>query len=328
MYTNIVLFFLLWTHNVVGFELNEVDNSTNDINYYEHKVLHISSYHVDYQWTQGIVEGVNEVLTPTGVLLQTFYMDTKRFQSEPYKHTIALAVKYLIDEFQPDVVIASDDNASKYVVEPYFKNTDLPIVFCGVNWTEKNYNYPYTNTTGMVEISLIKQLIEHLSRYAKGKKVGFLAENRLSEKKSLQNHQTMLGIHYEVAYFANSVKEWKKYYLALQQEVDMLIILGYAGLAGWKNDEMRKFILQHTTIPTGTDLPWAAALTLIGMGKSPQEQGRWAAHAALDILRGQSPQNIPITHNKQGHLYINLRLANQLGILFESQILKIATLLK
>ena len=39
-----------------------------------------------------------------------------------------------IDAFKPDVVIAADDNASKYLIEPYFKDAALPFVFCGVNW--------------------------------------------------------------------------------------------------------------------------------------------------------------------------------------------------
>ncbi len=74
----------------------------------------------------------------------------------------------MIDSWQPDVVIASDDNASKYLIAPYYKGGDLPFVFCGLNWDASVYGFPAKNVTGMVEVAQIPQLLEVLKRHAKG----------------------------------------------------------------------------------------------------------------------------------------------------------------
>ncbi|MEJ2660274.1 MAG: hypothetical protein P8Z73_06080, partial [Desulfobacteraceae bacterium] len=64
----------------------------------------------------------------------------------------------MIKEYNPDVVIASEDDASKYVVEPYFKNASIPFVFCGVNHSGDRYGYPYKNATGIIELDPIPKL--------------------------------------------------------------------------------------------------------------------------------------------------------------------------
>ncbi len=58
-------------------------------------------------------------------------MDTKRNTSEEFKQEAALKAKALIESSNPDVVIVSDDNAVKCLVQPYnyksniFVNTSL-----------------------------------------------------------------------------------------------------------------------------------------------------------------------------------------------------------
>ena len=113
------------------------------------RVLYVDSYHQGYEWSDGVTEGVRSVLDNTGVDLKIFRMDTKRNTDEAYKKKAALQAKELIASFHPDVVIASDDNASKYLIMNYFKDADLPFVFCGVNYNADDYGFPYSNVTGM-----------------------------------------------------------------------------------------------------------------------------------------------------------------------------------
>jgi hypothetical protein len=81
-------------------------------------------------------------LKESGIELKVFRMDTKRNADEAFKKDAALKAKAEIEAFKPDVVIASDDNASKFLIEPYYKNASLPFVFCGVNWDEKCTGFP------------------------------------------------------------------------------------------------------------------------------------------------------------------------------------------
>jgi hypothetical protein len=88
-------------------------------------------------------------------------MDTKRNKSVAFKQSAAIAVKREIETWQPDVVIVSDDNAAKYVVEQYYRDANTPFVFSGVNWTVKEYGFPYSNVTGIIEVAPLEAMLTH-----------------------------------------------------------------------------------------------------------------------------------------------------------------------
>jgi len=278
------------------------------------KILFIDSYHLGYVWSDGVARGIEDTLEGTGIELKRVEMDTKRHTSEAFKHTAALSAKAEIERFKPDVVIACDDNAAKYLIMPYYKNADLPIVFCGLNWDTSEYGFPYDNTTGMVEIDMMPQVIKQLGRYAQGSRIGFIGDNTLTSKKNIQNHSDILNIKYDHIYLADSFEEWKRMYLELQDKVDMAILINNAGISDWDQETAIKFVEDNTRIPTGTNNEWMMKISMIGIIKIPEEQGSWSAQAALKILDGTSPTKIPITHNKQGKLYFNLKLGKKFGI--------------
>ena len=146
----------------------------SEASYNGKKVLFIDSYHEGYAWSDGITNGIKSVVDGKGMNLKVVRMDTKRNASEDFKKEAALKMKAVIEDFKPDVVIASDDNASKYLIEPYFKGSNLPFVFCGVNWDASGYGFPTSNVTGMIEVTPVPQLLEQLKPYAKGNRIGFL----------------------------------------------------------------------------------------------------------------------------------------------------------
>lgn len=278
------------------------------------KVLYVDSYHAGYAWSDGIASGIRETFKDTGIELKRIEMDTKRNTSEEFKKAAALNVRTVIAEFKPDVVIASDDNASKYLIMPYYKDVDLPFVFCGLNWDASAYGFPYKNVTGMVEIALIPQIVKQLRKYARGGRIGFLGDDTLTSRKNLQYHRDLLKINYDYVYYVNNFEEWQRKYLELQDKVDMIILINYVSIPDWNKEKAQVFVEHNTKIPTGTNNTWTIPFSLLGIIKSPQEQGDWAAHAALKILDGTAPEKIPITHNKQGRLYYNLRIGKKLGV--------------
>ena len=278
------------------------------------KILFIDSYHEGFEWSDGIIQGVRDVLDKTAVELRVVRMDTKRNTSEVFIKSAALGVKAAIEEFEPDVVIASDDNASKYVIVPYFKDTNLPVIFCAVNWDASVYGFPTENITGMVEVTLVTEIIKDLKHYAKGDSIGFISANTLTARKEYENHRDLLGITYKKAYFARNFQEWKAMFAELQDEVDMVIMLNHVGISGWNDAEAIKFVEDNTKIPVGTWNSWVMPYALLGVANIPGEQGTWAARAALKVLEGVSPGKIPLTRNKKGKLFFNPRIGNRLGI--------------
>ncbi len=278
------------------------------------RVLHIDSYHRGNTWNDRIAQAVTATLEAAGVEVKTIHLDTKRKPSTAEKEAAAERAKAEIESFAPAVVTMSDDNAVKYLLQPYFKDSDLPFVFCGLNWDASIYELPYENTTGMVEVSPIPQIIKLLQLHAKGDKIAFLAEDTPTKHKEAQYHKELFDINYDVFYFVSSFPEWKDAFLRAQSEVDMLVFFGVGALTDWDETEALNLTEAETRIPSGTDFAWLAPYTLLAVAKVPEEQGRWAAQAALEILDGVAPSRIPITYNKEGELIFNMRIARRLGI--------------
>lgn len=292
------------------------------------KILYIDSYHEGYDWSDGITEGVLGVLSETGVDLKIHRMDTKRNPSEDFKEQAALEAKALIEEFNPDVVITSDDNAFKYLIMPYYRDAALPVVFCGLNWDASLYEAPYENTAGMVEVSLTSQLIDTLKEYSDGERVGYLSADVLTERKNAEYYKKLFDIDFERQYFVNSMEEWKEAFLKLQDEVDLLVFENNAGIQDWDEEEAENFALENVKIPVGTTNPWIMQSSLIGMTKIPDEQGEWSAETALEILDGTNPSDIPIATNKRGGVLVNLKIAEKLDVILKPNLLKNAEIVE
>ncbi|MDM8568909.1 ABC transporter substrate binding protein [Thiotrichales bacterium HSG1] len=316
MFTHVKVLFIL----VLSIQSVLAQNVT-----FDSKVLFINSYHNGYAWSDEVQRGIETVLAnKKSILLKTIEMDTKRNTSEEFKLRSALKVKQYIKEFKPDVVIAADDNASKYVVEPYYKDADLPFVFCGVNWDASVYGYPYSNVTGMIEVSLIESVIRQLQTNAKGSRIGFIGGDVLTPYKELKYHKKLFNISYDKIYLVKTFKEWQEKYLRLQQEVDMIIFYNYAGISDWESEQVQDFILKNTKVPTGSSLRFMAPLVAITIAISSEEQGRWSAQTALKILAGFKPSKIPIVQNKEGKPIFNMKLINKLGLRIPLSLLKMA----
>ena len=80
--------------------------------------------------------------------------------------------------------------------------------------------------------------------------------------------------------------------------------------------------LKNTKIPTGTTIQTATSFTMIGFTKVAEEQGEWAAQAALEILAGKKPSDIPIASNQKAKIYLNMRLAKKLNITFPMELIQ------
>jgi ABC-type uncharacterized transport system substrate-binding protein len=292
------------------------------------KVLFVSSYHDGLAGADDVVAGVKEGFQGSGVEMTFTYMDTKRNPSESFAKESALRVKAEIEQLRPDIVIASDDAAAKYLIQPYYRNVDLPIVFCGVNWDASVYGFPCRNITGVNEVELVPQMLRLLKVYARGNRMGFLAADNLSERKNIEFHQKIFGLSYATGHFVKTFAEYQAAYLQLQKEADLIVMLSPSGISGWDEAEAKTFVVKNATIPSGSMVPWAAPYSLLTFSQILKEQGTLASGIALRILRGERPIDIPITENTGGKLYINMPIAMHMGITFETKLLRLAEIIR
>lgn len=290
------------------------------------KALYINSYHQGLPWSDGIERGIDTILDGAGLAHETVYLDSKRNRSPEYITEATERALAKIKTYEPDVLIVSDDNAFRYIVKDHYKNHDLPVVFSGVNWNIEKHGGPFKNTTGMVEVVLYGQSVRTVLPYARGKRIGFLAENTLSEAFNLENLTDYVGLDISEAQLVNNFEDWQKQYLEMQQRVDILVVGVIGSFVDW-NDPTQKqavidFVMENTQIPTITEHVWMVEFSLLAYGKIAEEQGEWAAKAALQILDGTPPSDIGVVKNRRGELAINSKLAEKLGILFPAGVIK------
>lgn len=290
------------------------------------KVLFIDSYHQGYAWSDGIEAGVRSVLDNTGVELKVTRMDTYRNRGDEYAAQAGERVRDLILEFEPDVVIAADDNASKFVIVPFFKGGELPFTTCGINWTAEQYGFPVENVTGMIEVAPAVELLQHLRPFAKGDRAGYIAMDNPNNRRELAYFGQFLNLEFDQVAWPTTAEEFKTMFLDMQGKVDMIFIDSDGGLFDEETEkDLQAFLAENTKVPTGTCIEFMAPYVMLGFSKMPEEQGEWAAQAALQILAGTPASEIEWVVNTKGSLTINGRIVEALGVLIPHELLELAT---
>ena len=287
------------------------------------KILWVSSYHSGMEWQDGIGRGIQNALEGTGIEFKSFELDTKNHPETAEQK--ALEAKNLIDEFKPDLIITSDDNAQKYLVVPYLMDSGIPIVFCAVNWEAASYGYPTPTITGMVEVDLVTSLVDVLKSYADGDLVGHIGLATETFTKNSDNYNKRFFNGEMRVYAAESFDDFRTLFHQAQDEVDILLVANLDGMPGWTQEDQKKFMEENTRIPTGYFDSYLTPNVLVTMGKVPEEQGEYAVKTALEIFDGKSPSEIPIVANGKGNLGLNLIIAEKLGVVFSPSLLKNAS---
>lgn len=297
--------------------------STSDVIVADHTVvLWVDSYHPDYEWSGEIEQGLASVFDTSETSLIITRMDTKRNTDPGWGDQAAIDVLRLIEAHEPDVIIATDDNAQKFLVVPHLEGGDIPVVFAGVNWDATKYGYPTETVTGMIEVDLVDRLIDLLAPYAAGRSIGYLTGDSETERNVVAVYNERFFDGRLEASFVSDYAAFKTEFLRMQARHDMLYVGNNAAIEGWNDREAEAFVLANTRIPTGSHNAWMAPFVLMAEAKYGQEQGEWAAQTALEIIDGATPSDIPIVANTRGRLIVNPLLADRLGILLTPTVLR------
>ena len=285
------------------------------------RCLFVSSYHQGYAWSDGVERGLCETLAGKCEIRQ-FDMDTKRRKSEQDMTAAGLEAKALIESWRPDVVITADDNAARYLIVPYFRDSDLPFVFCGINWSVKEYGFPYRNVTGMIEVAPVQSMIDEARGLVPGaSRTLYIGADTATERKNaarIRKTAEGRGLVYEER-FVDSLHAWIEAYRE-GQGYDFVIIGSNAGINDWDERQAVDAIKPLTRRLTVTSHEWMMPVTMLGMTKVPAEQGEWAGQVALQILGGAAPDSIPVIANRKWDLYLNPALIEAAGLELPSQL--------
>ena len=280
------------------------------------RCLALYSYHVGYAWNDAIDQEVTEGLAGH-CEVRSFYMDSKRNPDPAYLQQKAVEVVALIESWSPDVVIAVDDNASRYVVVPYLMERKQPVVFCGINGTAEEYGYPSSNITGMLEVSPVEPLLLAATR-AVGQPISRVRAH-LIDGDRLSAHKVHRGMQQVVErwggtlepHFVRNFEEWKAAYRQAQSG-DLVVLVNSVGIEDWDQQEAERFVREHGDTISVSNNRWMRSLVTLTFAKIPEEQGEWSVSAVKRILGGTPASQISQVTNRRWKVYASRALVSRI----------------
>ncbi|MDJ0622137.1 MAG: ABC transporter substrate binding protein [Desulfocapsaceae bacterium] len=310
------------------------------------RVLILSSYHAEYVWDEDVKKGIlrglaEERFTPEkNIIIEYFYMDTKRKTGEQWKREIAQQAMEKINSWQPDVVIATDDNAQKYVVAE-MKDSGVNFVFLGVNADPMAYNYinspedPGGTITGSIERARFEQSMRLLKQLQPDiKKVAIISDDSPTGKSVVERIlQAANNMEIEVVSSRriSRFSDWKNYVRSVQDYADALLVVLYFTLKDEQGnsvsgDEVLNWTINNSKLPDVGFWSWAVGGGLLcSEAISGYQQGFYAATVASYVLMGQKPGDFPVDKPQRGEICINMARAEMLGLDVPADIKRTAT---
>jgi len=299
------------------------------------RVFLLNSYHPEFVYTRNMNAGIMAALAEErfvdgkNMTTEFLYMDTKKRTSEAWKQEIGQKAVARIRQWQPHVVIASDENAQLYAVK-HLKDSPVPIVFMGVNGDPVKYNLidnldrPGHNITGCIERERLSQTITMLQRLVGNvKRLAILCDDGPTGRPvvdRLKAQAPTIGLEVVAAEHIGDFDQWKTFVKRIQTQADVLALVVYHTLRDAAGNhippkEVLSWTVHNNKLPDIGFWDWAVEGGLLcSEAISGYQQGHYAGTVAAYVLMGQSPADFPVNSPRTGKPCINMARARMLGI--------------
>lgn len=314
-------------------------NQTSPLTDETYKIVHVMSYHDDWEWTQSQLSGFKAALSDLNIEYEVFALDAKNHSDEEWLTQKGAEARAIIDTWQPDLVYTSDDEAQEYVAT-YYTDTDLPFVFSTVNESPEVYGFHTAkNVTGIYEIEHFKSTIDLLTNMVPNvKKIAVIYDSspiwNLVRERMKEITKEMPELEFDFLDPIDTYKAYQDTIINLQDDVDAIC---QVGVFNFKDDS-------GNNVPFEQVLKWTEANSnlpdcsfwfnrvengiLCSVAISGYEQGYAAGQLAKEILvNNVSPSELEQQPALKGQPSINLKRAKKLGIEVDSSILLSSTVL-
>ena len=289
--------------------------SCSPVKYEKKKIVYINSYHRGHPSSDEIMDAILDYFPSDSFAICSYFMDTKRNPSLEYIQNISTQLYDSIVAINPDILIVSDDNAVKYIVQPHIEVLSIPVVFCGVNGSDREYNLPHNKVTGMIEVLPVAETLTTLRPYYPSMgKLLVLNENTTTSRKEkalLDTMFTRVGVSATYA-LVDDFDTWKTTFKKANLLYDIIYIVTHGAIKGWDHEEAVQLIHEHIQVPVITCEDFMMPYAVFGLTKVASEQGQWAAKTAKQILGGKSPVDFPVTRNQLYTTWLNVDLAERI----------------
>lgn len=291
-----------------------------------YRILHVMSYHSPWRWTDGQLQGFQEAMAGVPAEYRVFQMDTKRHSTPEAKEAAGREARALIDEWKPDLVYLSDDDAQEYVTSRY-RGTAIPFVFSGVNKAPATYGFEGAgNVTGVLEQEHFAQSVQLLRKLAPGvKRIAVVFDEAPMWEPVRKRMEAAAATLPEVAFgpwdTIATYADFKDRMRAYQDQVDAVALIGIFNFKDADGrdvpyQEVLRWVAEHSRLPDlGFWIDRVHHGTLCAVTVSEHEQGLAAGRLARAILtEGASPGSLPMRPTVRGLPVISLARARDLGL--------------
>lgn len=296
-----------------------------------HKVLVVHSYHSQYEWVKGLQRGIDQVASENpDMQFETYFMDTKRKDSKEWMKEAGQIALEIVDEWQPEVVLTSDDNAQEYFAMKLIDHPTIKVVFCGVNAEAEDYHFPAANVTGILQRPPFAESLARLTEVApKAKRLAVIMDDSTTADGAIKYFKSVDKAHRVVEWAQPKTrKEWEATILRFNEQMDAVGFYSYQTVKDENGKvveprELLQWTIAHLQIPTFS--PKTNAIddgALVGVAESAFENGAKAARWSAEIARGKPVRDFPVTAAVRGQSMINLETAQSLRIALENRTVK------
>jgi ABC-type uncharacterized transport system substrate-binding protein len=297
------------------------------------KILHIMSYHSQWEWTDNQLNGFKDALKGLDIEYKVLQLDVKRRNSPEWKEYIGGEAKKFIDTWQPDLVYTSDDMVQELVAK-YYVDSKTPFVFSGVNADPKQYGFAGSqNVTGVLEQEHFVQTVQLLKEIVPSvRKIAVILDDDPTWDGVVHRMKEQAKQLQDVEFVSWNViatfEEYKHKIKELQNKVDTIASLGIFTIKdGHGNNvpypDVLKWTVENSTLPDFSF--WESRIgpgTLCTVTVSGYEQGLAAGKMARGILvEGRSPASYTMEPTVKGEPIVSLARARRLGIPIKTSIL-------
>jgi ABC-type uncharacterized transport system substrate-binding protein len=294
------------------------------------RIAHVMSFDSPWRWTDGQLRGFREALGLPAADIRVFQLDVKRHATDAAKAERGRLARAFVDDFAPDLLYASDDDAQQLVTRHYLGGR-LPLVFSGVNRDPAAHGFEGAlNVTGVLErehvaetLRLLGELVPRLQRVMVLSDTGAYWDAVIRRV-----HEGAAAVPGLAAVQVRRVQTLADYQQAVRQApdaADALLHLGILTLADATGrtvpyQAVQRWVVEHSRLPDASF--WVDRIfhgTLASVTVSELEQGRAAGRLARAILvEGAAPATLPMRATSKGQPAINLKRAQALGLTVRS----------
>jgi ABC-type uncharacterized transport system substrate-binding protein len=291
-----------------------------------YKILHVMSYHSPWRWTDGQWQGFQEALRGVPIETRVFQMDTKRYSTPAQMEARGREARALIEQWQPDLLYTSDDDAQE-VVARHYVNGRIPVVFSGVNKDPAAYGFTGSrNVTGVLEQEHFVESVRLLQALVPGaRRLAVVFDDAPMwapvQQRVRQGLAQLPGVEFVAWDVIRSFEQYQarlREYHGIADAVALIGIFNFKDQAGRNvpHQEVLRWTAENSRLPDlGFWIDRVHHGTLVAVTVSEREQGLAAGRLARAILAdGVAPSQLAMKPTTKGLPALSLARARQLGV--------------